>query len=82
MTGVTWAADDMCNKVDDMYGVIRDICRKSCGVCVPDCEKPKSADPAVVDVMPPAAAVEEIPKMPDLPMEAGDHIPDPTHLHR
>ena len=42
--GIKWADAEMCNQTDEEYGVIRDICRKSCGVCTPDRLKPHVED--------------------------------------
>ncbi len=44
-TGPVWKQQGMCGKTDGQFGSITDICRKSCGICVPDYMK---TEPLVV----------------------------------
>ena len=47
--GVTWQAEDKCDDVIPDYGVVKEICRKSCGVCTPVYLSSNAADNAAAD---------------------------------
>jgi hypothetical protein len=88
----TWKEQGMCTKTDRQFGVISEVCRKSCGVCTPHYMKPAGSSDAQGkekqgggggSVVPPVAFISP-PVLPPKPADVMQNVVDinPGIVHK